>query len=460
MFIPTGVVALLFSEVVLLYLSFFVATMFVTEVDLEFVLLYDGGLFRITIAVLSILLALYFQDLYTELRIRRRIYLWQQYSMAMGVAFLAQALSTYADPALTLPRWTMIYSSVIILTILPAWRLLFCRLVLVSLHAPTMLFLGASPLLFEIGKRLQERVEMGYRVIGYLSDEPENAPGAQPMGSLPRLGRIADLRAVAAEYKPERIVVGMPERRDKLPVYELLELRFSGIPVEEAVAVYESCFGRVSNQKLRPSQLVFSSELGPSANRMGILNIQSFVIALAGAILTLPLMIVTAILVRVTSKGPIFYRQTRVGLNGKLFSVVKFRSMFVDAEARTGAVWASRNDPRITGLGRYLRKFRIDELPQFWNVLRGDMSFVGPRPERPEFVRELSEKIPFYRQRLCVKPGLTGWAQINHKYGDTIADTITKLEYDLYYIKNVSFSLDLYIILNTLKTVLLGRGAQ
>ncbi|MFN0103228.1 MAG: sugar transferase [Bryobacteraceae bacterium] len=458
-FIPASVVALLISEVILLFLCFVVAQIFVTEVDPEFVLLYDGGLPRISIAVFSILIGLYFQDLYTELRIRSRIYLWQQFSMAVGLSFLVQAMSTYVNPTLILPRWVMIYASGLILVILPAWRILFCRLVLTSLHSPAMLLLGTSPVLAEISKRMQERIEMGFRVIGYLDD---GAAGGETldMGTVPCLGTLADLREVVAERKAERIVVGVSDRRARLPVYDLLDLRLSGIHVEEAAALYESCFGRVSTRDLRPSQLVFSSELGPSANSVAMQQIYSFLVALTGAILTLPLMLIAALLVRVTSKGPVLYKQTRVGLNGKHIAVLKFRSMLVDAEAETGAVWASKNDPRITAVGRYLRKFRIDELPQFWNVLRGDMSFVGPRPERPEFVQALSEKIPFYRQRHCVKPGLTGWAQINHKYGDTIEDTITKLEFDLYYIKHISLSLDIYIILNTLKTVILGRGAQ
>lgn len=172
-------------------------------------------------------------------------------------------------------------------------------------------------------------------------------------------------------------MVGMAERRARLPVYDLLDLRLSGIHVEEAAALYESCFGRVSTRDLRPSQLVFSSELGPSPNSVAVQQIYSFVVALLGGIAALPLMLLAALLVRLTSKGPVLYRQTRVGLNGKHISVLKFCSMFVDAEARTGAVWASKNDPRITGIGKYLRKFRIDELPQFWNVLRGDMSFAG-----------------------------------------------------------------------------------
>jgi len=171
-------------------------------------------------------------------------------------------------------------------------------------------------------------------------------------------------------------------------------------------------------------------------------------------------MAVTALLVKFSSPGPILLRQTRVGLNGAPFTLFKFRSMYADAEARTGAVWATKDDPRITPTGWWLRRLRLDELPQFFNVVRGDMCIVGPRPERPEFSAMLEEKIPFYRQRLCVKPGITGWAQINHKYGDTIDDSLTKLEYDLYYIKNLGPAIDAYIIFHTLKVMLLSRGAQ
>jgi lipopolysaccharide/colanic/teichoic acid biosynthesis glycosyltransferase len=171
-------------------------------------------------------------------------------------------------------------------------------------------------------------------------------------------------------------------------------------------------------------------------------------------------MILVALLIKLTSRGPVLYRQQRVGRNGCLFTLYKFRSMRADAEIDTGAVWASPDDPRITPLGRWLRRLRLDELPQFINILRGDMCLVGPRPERPEFVSVLSRKIPFYRQRLCIKPGITGWAQINHKYGDSIEDTIVKLEYDLYYIKNLSLRLDAYIMFQTIKVIVLSRGAQ
>jgi exopolysaccharide biosynthesis polyprenyl glycosylphosphotransferase len=200
--------------------------------------------------------------------------------------------------------------------------------------------------------------------------------------------------------------------------------------------------------------------LGPRPHAITVQNFYSLLIGVIGLIATLPLMLLTAILVRLSSRGPILYRQRRVGLNGELFTLYKFRSMYADAEARTGAVWAKVGDPRITPVGRWLRKLRLDELPQFWNVVRGQMAIVGPRPERPEFVELLTQQIPYYRQRLAVKPGITGWAQINHKYGDTALDAMIKLEYDLYYIKHVAPMLDFYIIFHTVKVMLLSRGAQ
>ena len=240
----------------------------------------------------------------------------------------------------------------------------------------------------------------------------------------------------------------------------MLDLRFSGIRIVEAATLHEVVSGRVLVRSLRPSQLIFSSELGPSRRMQQLQNIYSFLIALVSLVLTFPLMLLVALGVKLTSSGPVLFRQKRVGLNGKIFTIYKFRSMVVDAEATTGAVWAKKNDPRVTPFGAVLRKMRLDELPQIFNVLRGDMSIVGPRPERPEFVTVLSEQIPFYRQRHVVKPGVTGWAQINHKYGDTIEDTIIKLEYDLYYIKNLSPSLDLYIIFDTLKVMLFSGHGQ
>jgi exopolysaccharide biosynthesis polyprenyl glycosylphosphotransferase len=268
------------------------------------------------------------------------------------------------------------------------------------------------------------------------------------------------VRKVCEEYKPTRIVVGMAERRNRLPVQDLLEIRFTGVLIEDAADTYEMAMRRVCSRKIQPSQLIFSSVLGPRPQAIALQNFYSLLLGLVCLILALPFMLFTAIAVKLSSKGPVLYRQRRVGLNGRVFTLYKFRSMYVDAEARTGAVWASVGDPRITPAGRWLRKLRLDELPQLWNVMMGDMGIVGPRPERPEFVELLAHQIPYYRQRLAVKPGITGWAQINHKYGDTEFDAMIKLEYDLYYIKNVAPALDFYIIFHTLKVMLLSRGAQ
>jgi exopolysaccharide biosynthesis polyprenyl glycosylphosphotransferase len=271
---------------------------------------------------------------------------------------------------------------------------------------------------------------------------------------------LPDLKEIVQATKPSRIVVGMTERRNRMPVADLLELRLSGCVIEEAATAFERLCGRVCLKELRPAQLIYSGELGPRPQNLAVQTVMNRVIAAVGLVVASPVMALTALAVKFSSPGPVLYRQVRVGMDDSQFTVYKFRSMRVDAEAATGAVVASKDDPRVTKVGRIIRKLRFDELPQLFNTLKGDMSIVGPRPERPEFVRNLSQQIPYYRQRHCVRPGITGWAQINFKYGETLEDTMTKLEYDLYYIKNMSLSLDTYIIFHTVKTMLLSRGAQ
>ncbi|HLJ45801.1 MAG TPA: sugar transferase [Bryobacteraceae bacterium] len=455
---PTSVLALLISETILIFCCYVLASFFVLDADPVIFLRYDGGLARIALVVICVMIGIYFHDLYTQFRIRSRILLVQQLCLVVGIAFLTQALLSYLRrPDWILPKWMMIAGSGMALVLLPAWRMLYASVVIRAMGAQRVLFLGTSSLVRELSDYWQEHPELGLASVGYLSDrdgEADEFPG------LARVGSIEDVGDVAAELMPDRIVVGLSERRIKLPVNELLDLRFSGLPIEDALATYEASFGRICIRELHPSQLIFAANLGPRPHRVFWQSIYSFGVALVVTIVTLPVIFVTALAVRLSSKGPVFFRQTRVGRNGVPFTLYKFRSMFVDAESRTGAVWATKDDPRITPVGRWIRKLRIDELPQLFNVVRGEMSIVGPRPERPEFVRTLSEQIPYYRQRHYVKPGITGWAQINHKYGDTIEDTITKLEYDLYYIKNLAPSLDAYIIFHTLKVMLLSRGAQ
>jgi sugar transferase (PEP-CTERM system associated) len=457
-FIPTSVLALLISEATLIFSSYVVATYCLLETDPTVYLLSEGGLWRIAAVVGCVMLGIYFHDLYTQFRIRSRIVLFQQVCLVVGIAFLTQALFTYVRrPEWTLPKWHMILGSSLVLVLLPVWRIVYASFVMTALGSERLLFLGSSLVVRQIGEYLAEHPEVGLSAIGYVDDCQS---GEAELGWMPRIGCMSDLAGVLKEHKPDRIVVGMGERRGRMPFNELLDLRFSGIRIEDALSTYERTFGRVPVRELRPSQLIFSSDLGPRDNKVFWQSIYSFAIAVILTIVTAPIMLLVAISIKLTSRGPILFRQRRVGRNGKEFTLYKFRSMYANAEGSTGAVWATKDDPRVTPVGRFIRKLRLDELPQFFNVVRGEMSIVGPRPERPEFVETLTHEIPYYRQRHCVKPGITGWAQINHKYGDTIEDTVRKLEFDLYYIKNLAPSLDAYIIFHTLKVMLLTRGAQ
>jgi sugar transferase (PEP-CTERM system associated) len=456
-FVPVGSLALLSSEILLIISSFVLATYLVLEVDPTVFLLYDGGLVRILLVLASILLGMHFHDLYSKIYVRSRLMLAQQLCLVIGIAFLFQALAGYVDASLRVPIRVMVLGSFLAAAAIFAWRVFFSAYVLRVVARDRLLLVGASPLLEDIGKHIEEHPETGLQVVGYVGNGEETGT-AMPSGKV--LGPIASLREIIQATNPDRIVVGMTERRTRMPVSELLELRFAGHIIEEAASTYEKVCGRVCLKELRPSQLIYSGQLGPRRTSMIYQTAINLIVAAIGVVVAAPIMLLSALAVRLTSAGPVLYRQVRVGMDGIPFTLYKFRSMRADAEAATGAVWASKDDPRVTPLGRIIRKLRIDEIPQLFNVLKGEMSVVGPRPERPEMVQSLSEKIPYYRHRHCVRPGITGWAQVNYKYGDTLEDVIQKLEYDLYYIKNMSLSLDSYIIFLTIKATLLSRGSQ
>ena len=454
--VRSAIVALIFAEVTLVASAYVFATYLHADIDPLIWLQYEDGLLRISVLVVGIILGLYFQDLYSNFRISSRFLLMQQICLALGIAFLFEAGVGYLAPWLLLPRKILMTGSVALMVLLPIWRILYSTVLIANLNTQRVLFLGASETNRSLASALLEKPEFGLIPIGFVLDtQPEN-----PIEKPPVLGDLESFRKIVEEHKPDRVIVGLEERRQRMPVIDLLEINFAGTLIEDAANAYETVFGRIPTQRLRPSQLIFSRELGPRPATLRLQALYSVAIAAIGLLFLLPILLVTAILVRLTSRGPVLFRQTRVGHHDKVFTLYKFRSMKQNAEAETGAVWAAKDDPRITRFGRFMRKTRLDELPQLFNVIKGEMSIVGPRPERPEFVSTLSEKIPFYRHRHCVRPGITGWAQINHKYGDTMEDTITKLEYDIYYIKNLSPALDFYIMLQTAKVMLLSRGAQ
>ena len=456
-FIPVGTLTLLVSEIVLVTSAFLFATYLTFDADPTVYLMDEGGLMRIMVVVFCILLGLHFHDLYSQFHVKSRIVLIQQLCLVMGVAFLSQGLIAYLHANLRVPIRVMVLGSAVAVVAIFFWRIFFSAYAFQVVGKDRLLLIGGSPLLEDIGIHVFERPETGLEIAGYVDDRHE--PGTMLAGGKV-LGPLIALRDIVRATQPHRIVVGMFERRNRMPVSELLELRFAGHIIEEVATTYERVCGRVCLKEIRPSELIFSGELGPRPQNLFYQRFSNMLVAVIGLVLAMPIMLLTALAVKLSSPGPVLYRQVRVGLDGSLFTLYKFRSMREDAEAATGAVWAQKDDPRVTAVGRVIRRIRFDELPQLYNVVKGEMSIVGPRPERPEFVKALNEQIPYYRQRHCVRPGITGWAQVNYKYGDTLEDTISKLEYDLYYIKNMSLALDNYIIFHTLKAMLLTRGAQ
>jgi len=461
-FIPVSVLALLLSEFVIVFLCYMSASVLISELinpDFSPTVFFqnESGFLRVAIVVACVIAGLYFQNLYSNFRVKSLTLLVQQLCMAIGVSFLIQAMFTYLKiPEWAIPKWGMIFGSILTLVLIPSWRVFYGSVVMKALGGQKVIFLGTSSVVREIAQHMVDHPEVGMRNLGYI----DNIEDLEPLPGGKLLGKIHELPGLAKQLRPDLVVVGMTERRQELPINEMLELRFSGIHFEEAPVTFEAAFGRILTRQLRPSRLIFSTDLGPRRSRLIWHIIYSFAIALIVTLIFTPVMLIVAILVKLTSHGPVLHRQVRVGLNEKPFTLYKFRSMYADAEAGTGPVWAKKDDPRITPVGNWIRRLRLDELPQLFNVLRGEMLLVGPRPERPEFVKTLAEKIPFYNYRHCVKPGITGWAQINYKYGDTLEDAVIKLEYDLYYIKNLALSLDTFIIFHTLKVMLFSEMAQ
>lgn len=351
-----------------------------------------------------------------------------------------------------LPRRNSTVAGIVILTFaLFGWRSMYGWLVQRPFLRERVYVLGAGDRAERVVKGLQERSELGIEVVGWTGNLA---------GELTRETAATHLLDLARQSDVHRVIVAMPDRRGTLPVEELMHLRLGGVKVDEATSWLEKISGRIEVEHLRPSWLIFADGFRFSNFSRLMSRVLNFLVALVGGLVSLPLLPFITLAIKLDSPGPVLYHQKRVGLGGSTFYCLKFRTMRQDAEADTGATWATDDDPRITRVGKYLRLLRLDEIPQLWCVLKGDMHFVGPRPERPEFVEWLSREIPYYGVRHIVRPGITGWAQVQYKYGNTLEDAREKLQYDLFYIKNASIGLDLLIWFQTVKIVLLGRGAK
>ncbi len=426
--------------------------------DAGYELLDRYGLWKAGLATFFCLAGFYLFDLYDFVVMHDRRELVLRLVQALGLAWIALALCFYFYPGLMLGRSVSLIALPLALTLMVGWR--------VSIHwflghpdfGERILIVGSGDSAIEVAREVLSRPDAGYRIVGFVGNDAEQL-GKSLIN--PRvIGLTEHLNDVVKSANVDRIVVAMGERRGQFPTDKLLQLSLAGdVSIEEGAAFYERITGRVSLAMVRPSWLIFTGP-GRRAKYASLSrNIVHRAAALIGALLSLPIVIVTAILIKLDSRGPVFYKQERVGQNGRPFTLIKFRSMRTDAEA-DGPVWASKGDDRTTRVGRIMRKIRVDEIPQFWNILRGEMSFVGPRPERPHFVAQLAQEIPYYEQRHLIAPGLTGWAQIKYPYGASIEDARQKLQYDLFYIKNHSLVFDALILFETVKIILFGRGAQ
>jgi sugar transferase (PEP-CTERM system associated) len=376
---------------------------------------------------------------------------------ALAMATVILCVLYYLAPGLTVGRGVFGISLILSSLFLVLWHTML-RLYLDKRTPHTnLLVLGTGNLAREAVREILRHPELGIKVVGFVDDNPQLV-GVSIVN--PKVvGLYEDLPELVANNKVDRIIVGLQDRRGKLPIKELLDFKTRGVAIEDATAFYERVAGKIPIENLKPSWMVFNSGFGVSKGMLLKKRILSLVISSVLLILLSPFMLLLILLIKLDSKGSAFYRQERVGQDGKSFMLVKFRSMYEGAESETGPVWCKEEDDRVTRVGRFMRRTRMDELPQFFNVFRGDMSLVGPRPERPHFVQQLAEAIPFYPMRHIVKPGITGWAQINYGYASSMDHTVEKLQYDLFYIKNMSFVLDGLIILETIKTVLVEKGS-
>ena len=410
------------------------------------------------LAPILVLALFYLFDLYDFSRIQRRGALPLRLSQSLVIGGLALALMSYIWPQIRLSRGVFPLSLLLTLAFMVAWRSLARGLLSYPRLAHRVLILGVGQDAITIARETLMRREAGYDVIGFVGEDPAQIGRSLINPSV--VGVMSDLEAVVSRHRPERIVIAMRYQRGRLPLDLLLKLKVrDGVALDEADSFYEKLTGKIVAERLRLWRLVFAdasrwTRLYRRARRLIDVALASVI-----GLLTSPLMLLTALAIKLESRGPVFYLQERAGLNNTTFRIIKFRSMRVDAEAN-GPVWAHEGDSRVTRVGRWIRKRRVDELPQLFNIIRGEMSLIGPRPERPVFIKQLEQRIPYYSERHLVKPGLTGWAQVRYPYGASLEDAREKHQYDLYYIKNQSPTLDALILFETARIVLYGRFSR
>jgi len=466
-YFPTRTLLLTLTEAILVTSGFVLGVLLAsgTAVDAKIYLLYENGAGRIGLVVLVFLVFMYYFDLYNSAILTNRREVVTRLVGVLGTTFVALAVLYYAFPEASLGG-TVLWAGILMVAVaVPVWRSCFFVLNRSARFAERTLIYGDGPLASPLMDAIAQRPELGLRVSGYVGGEPQIAgiPTVQN-GELTEFVKRENIR---------RIIVTMGDRRGKMDVSELLKLKATGLQIQDGPDYYESVTGKIPLDSLRLSWLLFSPGFHVRPPLRLYKRLFSLTFGLIGLAMSAPFMALAAIAIRLDSEGPIIFRQKRVGEYGMPFTVFKFRTMYdgdkvpaprfkkhPDFDQNQIGTPAHDGDPRITRVGKWLRRTRLDELPQLFNIVRGDISFVGPRPVPPHEEEECAAVIPFYKERWLIKPGATGWAQINRGYNATIEDHKEKLAYDLFYIKNVSIGLDIYILFATLKILLLGRGGR
>jgi sugar transferase (PEP-CTERM system associated) len=398
--------------------------------------------------------ALYYAGFYDMASALHPVIVYKRVLRGLSIGALVLLLMFFLLPSIEIGRGILLCALALSALTVPAWRVLYNRISHRAGFLRRTIVVGNGQLAIEIANMVRLRPDLGLELVGLLARDHSQVDPSKGV-----IATYRDLCDVVAAQSIHLVLVAYPDRRGTLPVEQLLEVKFRGVEVEEGVRFFERETGKIFVHELKPSQLIFAEGFTarPAARRLK--RLMDLLFAALGLVCAAPLMLLTAMVIALDSPGPILYRQQRAGELGRPFILYKFRSMRIDAEV-LGARFAEENDPRITRVGGIIRKTRIDELPQLWNVLRGEMSMVGPRPERPVFIETLEQQVPYFKQRLYVKPGLTGHAQVRCRYGASAEDHLEKLQYDLYYIKSHSMLFDLSIMFDTVKVVLLRIGAR
>ena len=441
-------------EGVLIFLSVIFVCWLFKGTSIFLIDLFDS-LRQALVVTIAFQVSLYFFDLYDLSIISSLSEAVTRIVQAFGFGCIALALIYYIMPGLLIPSITFWAAFLLICLSVFLLRSLYFNILRKRLFAQVIVIIGTGQLASDIAREVEGRSDSGYKVLGFIGG---GEPSFNPKGA-PVYHAIEDLHDFLFSEKISRIVVAPDDRRGHIPVHMLIQCKMRGIAIDQGVTFYERISGKILVERVDPSWIFFSDGFGFSRWRRMLKCIMDVSIAVPLFVVSLPVVLLSALIIKLESPGSVLYSQERVGERNRTFKLIKLRSMRQDAEA-DGPVWATEHDERVTRFGAIIRKTRIDELPQLWNVIRGEMSLVGPRPERPVFVDQLVKEIPYYNIRHATKPGITGWAQVYYHYGASREDALRKLEYDLYYLKNTSIPLDLFIIFKTIKTILFQEGSR